>query len=68
MNADIFNGLVVDDKQDKTVVALTALEGGDLVKVHDESNQSRVGDQIKFIETGRISRTKAHTLSGMEMK
>lgn len=62
-------GEVVSDKMDKTVVV--AIENrsphpkyGKIVvrtkkyKVHDESNQCKIGDRVRIRETRPISRTK----------
>ena len=62
-------GTVVSDKMDKTVVVqVTNLKSHPLYKkvvrhrarfkVHDETNQSRVGDLVRIAETRPISKEK----------
>ena len=62
-------GVVVSDKMDKTVVvAIEDLEKHSLygksvkrtkkVKVHDENNESGIGDRIRIMETRPLSRDK----------
>lgn len=67
-------GEVVSDKMDKTIVV--AIENrsphpkyGKIVvrtkkyKVHDEENQSKIGDRVRIRETRPLSRTKRWTLA-----
>ena len=67
-------GEVVSDKMDKTIVV--AIENrsphpkyGKIVvrtkkyKVHDEENQSKLGDRVRIRETRPLSRTKRWTLA-----
>jgi small subunit ribosomal protein S17 len=67
-------GEVVSDKMDKTVVV--AIENrsphpkyGKIVvrtkkyKVHDESNQCKIGDRVKIRETRPLSKTKRWTIA-----
>ena len=62
-------GTVVSDKQDKTrVVAIVRSAPDPLYKkvvkhtkkcyVHDENNESKVGDVVKIMETRRLSKMK----------
>jgi small subunit ribosomal protein S17 len=62
-------GEVVSDKMDKTVVvAVERKVQHDLYKrvvnrtsrfkVHDEENESKVGDKVRIVETKPISKTK----------
>lgn len=67
-------GEIVSDKMDKTIVV--AIENrsphpkyGKIVvrtkkyKVHDESNQGKLGDRVRIRETRPLSRTKRWTLA-----
>ena len=65
----IFNGRVVSDKMDKTiVVALTRRKLHSLykkyvtvtkkIKAHDEKNECRVGDLVRVVESRPLSRDK----------
>lgn len=62
-------GTVVSDKQDKTRVVVIVRSAPDplykkVVKhtkkcyVHDENNESKVGDVVKIMETRRLSKMK----------
>lgn len=62
-------GVVVSDKMDKTVVVAIedfvkhSLYGKSVkrtkkVKVHDENNESGIGDRIRIMETRPLSRDK----------
>lgn len=64
-----FNGVVVSDKMDKTIVV--SVESSKVhpkyekryvinkkFKVHDEKNQFKVGDKVTFIETRPLSKDK----------
>ena len=64
-----FEGLVVSDKMDKTIVVAVedrvkhALYGKVLrktsrLKAHDESNQCGIGDRVLIMETRPLSATK----------
>lgn len=64
-----FSGVVVSNKNDKTVVVLVEnvkkhpkyqkrYVVSRRYKVHDEKNQYRVGDQVTFIECRPLSRDK----------
>jgi len=66
-------GMVVSDKMDKTrVVRVDRLSRHPLYKkmvksfqkfkVHDEKNQSKVGDKVKIIETRPLSKEKCWRL------
>jgi small subunit ribosomal protein S17 len=67
-------GLVVSDKMDKTVVVSVTstykdpeykkyLKRTKTYKVHDENNDSHVGDTVEIIETRPLSKDKYHRLS-----
>jgi small subunit ribosomal protein S17 len=67
-------GLVVSDKMNKTVVVAVENRSahpkyGKIVirtrryKVHDESDDCRVGDRVRIRETRPMSRTKRWTVS-----
>lgn len=67
--ARIFNGMVVSDKMDKTVVArVDSVKAhpkyqkryivSKKYKVHDEKNKFKEGDKITFIESRPISKDK----------
>jgi len=69
MSKKIYNGKVVSDKMDKTVVvAVTRLFQHPVYKktvkrvtkfkVHDEQNKFHIGDTVKIIETRPISKEK----------
>lgn len=64
-----FNGVVVSDKMDKTIVV--SVESSKVhpkyekryainkkFKVHDEKNQFKIGDKVIFIETRPLSKDK----------
>ena len=62
-------GVVVSDKMDKTVVVAIedlvkhslygkSVRGTKKVKVHDENNESGIGDRIRIMETRPLSRDK----------
>lgn len=62
-------GVVVSDKMDKTVVVAVEdirrhpLYGRSVrrttrLKAHDETNECRVGDEVRLMETRPLSRTK----------
>jgi small subunit ribosomal protein S17 len=62
-------GLVVSDKMDKTaVVAIVRLKRHPLygrvqrvtkkIKAHDESNECKIGDRVRIMETRPISKQK----------
>ncbi len=66
-------GTVVSDKMDKTVVALAEvlrkhpiykkyIRRSKKYKVHDEKNECRVGDIIRFKKTRPLSKDKCCTL------
>jgi small subunit ribosomal protein S17 len=69
MSKKIYTGKVVSDKMDKTVVvAVTRLFQHPVYKktvkrvtkfkVHDEQSKFHIGDTVKIIETGPISKEK----------
>ena len=62
-------GVVVSDKQDKTIVVVTerrmthGLYGKTLKRerkfhAHDEANDANVGDTVRIVETRPLSKTK----------
>ena len=62
-------GVVVSDKMDKTVVVAIedlvkhslyckSVQRTKKVKVHDENNESGIGDRIRIMETRPLSRDK----------
>lgn len=64
-----FNGLVVSDKNDKTIVVKVETVKihpkykkrfaiSRKYKVHDENNKFKVGDKVSFIECRPLSRDK----------
>jgi len=66
-------GTVVSDRMDKTVVALVEVlrkhpmykkyvRRSKKYKVHDEKNECRVGDIIRFTQTRPLSKDKCHRL------
>jgi small subunit ribosomal protein S17 len=66
---NILKGVVVSDKMDKTVVVSVSrfikhpLYGkfykvSKKYKVHDENNESKIGDKVEIIETRPISKDK----------
>jgi small subunit ribosomal protein S17 len=66
-------GVVTSDKMDKTVVVVVTTtrrhrQYGKVVnrvkkyKVHDESNECRIGDRVQIIESRPISRHKRWSL------
>jgi small subunit ribosomal protein S17 len=68
-NKKIFNGIVVTDKMDKTIlvkVNRTKLHArykkrytvSKKYKVHDEKNKFKVGNQVSFVECRPISKDK----------
>lgn len=65
----MYQGRVVSDKMDKTVVAVIertfshpefkkVLRSSKKYKVHDEHKQAKVGDIIEFYQTRPLSKTK----------
>ena len=65
----LFEGKVVSDKMDKTIVVETEqtyihpkfrkiLRKTKSWKVHDEKNQAKVGDVVRFYECRPLSKTK----------
>ena len=68
-----FQGTVVSDKMDKTIVVSVDTFGvhpiyGKRTKkstkfhVHDENNTAKVGDVVRFMETRPLSKTVCYTL------
>lgn len=65
----LFEGKVVSDKMDKTIVVETEqtyihpkfrkiLRKTKSYKVHDENNQAKVGDVVKFYQCRPLAKTK----------
>ena len=72
-NRKIFQGTVVSDKMDKTiVVSVDTFDVHKIYKkrvkkstkfhVHDENNTAKVGDIVQFMETRPLSKTVCYTL------
>ena len=72
-NKKVYNGIVVSDKMDKTIVV--AIENRKLhrlykkyvintkkIKAHDEKNEAKSGDKVKVIQSRPISREKCWQL------
>lgn len=62
-------GVVVSDKMDKTIVVATkdsvrhslygkAVKRTKKVKAHDETNECRIGDKVRIMETRPLSKDK----------
>ncbi len=69
----ILQGVVVSDKQDKTVVVSVErqvmhpvykkfVKRSKKYAAHDENNQFKVGDTVRIIESRPISKTKSWTV------
>lgn len=69
----ILQGVVVSDKQEKTVVVLVErqvmhpvykkfIKRSKKYAAHDENNQYKVGDNVKIIECRPISKNKCWTV------
>ena len=69
MTKRILNGIVVNDKSDKTVVVLVkrkhshplfnkVITSSKKYHAHDEKNKFKMGDKIKIIESRPISKNK----------
>jgi small subunit ribosomal protein S17 len=72
-NRKIFQGTVVSDKMDKTIVVSVDTFGVHKIykkrvkkstkfHVHDENNQAHVGDVVRFMETRPLSKTVKYVL------
>ena len=72
-NRKIFQGTVVSDKMDKTIVVSVDTFGVHKIykkrvkkstkfHVHDENNQAKVGDVVRFMETRPLSKTVKYVL------
>ncbi len=68
-NKKIRTGVVVSDKMDKTIVVKVErhvrhpefkkiIRRSNKFKVHDEKNESSVGDKVKIVETRPLSKEK----------
>ncbi len=69
----ILQGVVVSDKQDKTVVVSVErqvmhpvykkiVKKSKKFAAHDENNQFKVGDVVRIVESAPISKTKTWTV------
>ena len=72
-NRKIFQGTVVSDKMDKTIVVSVDTLGVHKIykkrvkkstkfHVHDENNTAHVGDVVRFMETRPLSKTVKYVL------
>ncbi len=72
-NLKIIEGKVVSDKMNKTRVVLVErleihplykkiIKRSKKVKIHDENNETRIGDIVQAIETRPLSKEKRHKL------
>ena len=69
MSKRIFQGTVISDKNDKTIVVLVkrkyihpffgkVITSSKKFHAHDEKNKFKMGDNVKIIESNPISKTK----------
>jgi small subunit ribosomal protein S17 len=69
----IYNGVVVSDKMDKTIVVVIEnkklhrlykkyLISTKKIKAHDEKNDAKIGDKVKVIQSRPISKDKCWQL------
>ncbi len=72
-NLKIIEGKVVSDKMNKTRVVLIEkmeihplykkiIKRSKKIKIHDENNETRIGDIVQAIETRPLSKEKRHKL------
>lgn len=72
----LFEGKVVSDKMDKTIVVETEqtyihpkfrkiLRKTKSYKVHDEENQAKIGDIVRFYQCRPLAKTKYMCLAGI---
>lgn len=72
-NRKVYTGRVVSDKMDKTITVLVEsykvhklygkrVKHSKKMKVHDETNQAKVGDIVRIMETRPLSKTKRYRL------
>jgi len=72
-NLKIVQGKVISDKMNKTRVVLIeknvlhplykkVIKRSRKIKMHDENNETKVGDIVQAIETRPLSKEKRHTL------
>ena len=72
-NRKIFQGTVVSNKMEKTIVVSVDTFGVHKIykkrvkkstkfHVHDENNTAHVGDVVRFMETRPLSKTKSYVL------
>ncbi len=68
-----FIGIVVSDKNDKTITIKTEtyrkhplynkrVKDSSKLTVHDELNKAKVGDKVRVVETRPLSKTKRYEL------
>lgn len=69
----VFTGTVVSDKMEKTIVVAVdtfrthrlygkRIKNTSKFHVHDENNSAKIGDVVRFMETGPLSKTKRYVL------
>jgi len=72
-NLKIVQGKIISDKMNKTRVVLIeknvlhplykkVIKRSRKIKMHDENNETKVGDIVQAIETRPLSKEKRHTL------
>lgn len=72
-NLKLVKGVVISDKMNKTRVVLIenkvmhplykkTIKRSKKIKMHDENNESKVGDVVIALETRPLSKEKRHTL------
>ena len=62
-----FNGIVVSDKMDKTIVVEVTnykkyVNSTKRIKAHDERNEAHVGDTVRVMECRHLSKDKCWRL------
>ncbi|MEW6075135.1 MAG: 30S ribosomal protein S17 [Candidatus Omnitrophota bacterium] len=68
-----FRGIVISDKMEKTIVVRVTrlakhpkyrriMKQCNKYKVHDESRQAKVGDEVRILETRPLSKDKRYRL------
>ncbi|HLS34855.1 MAG TPA: 30S ribosomal protein S17 [Bacillota bacterium] len=72
-NRKVYTGRVVSDKMDKTITVVVEsykvdrlygkrVKHSKKLKTHDESNQAKMGDIVRIMETRPLSKTKRFRL------
>jgi small subunit ribosomal protein S17 len=72
-------GTVVSDRQDKTIIVLVerrtahplykkVVKTSKRYATHDESNEAKIGDVVKIVETRPLSKNKRWRLTGVIRK